>query len=263
MAKLKIGAFLASFRLGLEGGIRQAAALKLDGLEISSVRKVNSTEIDLDIEKMSDATIARVKKLMQDNGLQISSTCGDIGGFAHEDKAKLKDILARSKRVMDTTKALGSGIVQTHIGLVPHDRNANLYKMMQEALEDVGAYGDKIGMVLASETGPESGEDLKAFLDTIKARSIKVNFDPANLVMKKFDHLSAVTALKDYIVHTHAKDGKRGNGEVPLGDGDVGFPRYVAALRAIGFNGFYVIEREVGQNPAADIEKAKRFLDTL
>jgi sugar phosphate isomerase/epimerase len=263
MAGLKIGAFLASFRLGLEGGIAEAAKLGLEGLEISSVCKVDSTDLDLNIELMSDAIISRVRKLMKDNGLEISSTCGDIGGFAHEDRAKVKDVIARSRRIMDITKALGSRIVQTHIGLVPHAPQAVVYRRMQEALEEIGAYGDKIGIVLASETGPESGEDLAAFLATIRAKSIKVNFDPANLVMNRFDHLSAVTALKDYIVHTHAKDGKRGNGEVPLGEGDVDFPRYVAALRKIGFNGYYVIEREVGANPAADIARAKKFLDTL
>lgn len=49
----------------------------------------------------------------------------------------------------------------------------------------------------------------------------------------------------------------------PLGEGDVDFPKYVALLKSTGFNGYYVIEREVGDNPAADIAKAKRFLDAL
>jgi len=46
-----------------------------------------------------------------------------------------------------------------------------------------------------------------------------------------------------------------------LGQGDVNFPRYIAALDAIGYQGFYVIEREVGEDPAEDIVEAKRFLD--
>ncbi len=263
MAKLKIGAFLASFKLGLEGGIAKAAELGLDGLEISSVNKPGTNVVELDVEKMTDDVIKRLQSLLQRHHLEVASVCGDIGGFAHENQEKLKNIIVRTKRIMDATKALGATIVQTHIGLVPHDRNHRLWKLMQDALEDVGGYGDTIGIALASETGPESGEELAAFLDTIKAQSVRVNYDPANLLMRKFDHMSGVVALKKYIIHTHAKDGKRGNGEVPLGNGDVNFPKYAALLRSIGFNGYYVIEREVGDNPAEDIAKAKQFLDTL
>ena len=110
-----------------------------------------------------------------------------------------------------------------------------------------------------------------------------VNLDPANLVMVTGDDpVQAVYNLKDYIVHTHAKDGiklKDGNPEaiygviedviqagdffkeVPLGEGNVPFDNYLKALDDIGYKGFLTIEREVGENPAADIELAVNFLE--
>ena len=48
--------------------------------------------------------------------------------------------------------------------------------------------------------------------------------------------------------------------EVPLGAGSVPFKEYLDALREIGFNGFLTIEREVGENPVADIRMAANFL---
>ena len=48
--------------------------------------------------------------------------------------------------------------------------------------------------------------------------------------------------------------------ELPLGQGDVDFPSYLKALDDIGFTGFLTIEREVGDDPAADIALAVRFL---
>ena len=48
--------------------------------------------------------------------------------------------------------------------------------------------------------------------------------------------------------------------EVPLGEGQVPWDNYIAALREIGFDGFLTIEREVGDNPVADIRKAAEFL---
>jgi sugar phosphate isomerase/epimerase len=69
--------------------------------------------------------------------------------------------------------------------------------------------------------------------------------------------------LADFVVHTHAKDGKRpgpDRGEVPLGEGDVPWPKYLKALKEIGYTGFLTIEREVGEDPAADIATAATFL---
>ena len=90
--------------------------------------------------------------------------------------------------------------------------------------------------------------------------------------------------MQDYIVHTHAKDGRKLADkapeviygleedkmlqdpafiEVPLGEGSVDFPNYLKALEEIGYNGFLTIEREVGDNPKADIEKAVEFLRNM
>ena len=125
-------------------------------------------------------------------------------------------------------------------------------------------------------------------MDGIGGRGIRVNFDPANIVMTTgVDPVEGVRELKDYIVHTHAKDGilyKRdpeyiyrveagGNAEgvildeyyveTPLGQGQVNFREYLKALREIPYNGFLTIEREVGKDPVADIATAIEFLRKL
>ena len=125
---------------------------------------------------------------------------------------------------------------------------------------------------------------LKKFLDGLHSTGVAVNLDPANLVMVTGDDpVQAVYNLKDYIVHTHAKDGvmlKRTNPEMiyrvtprpedfrsidyfremPLGKGSVDFTAYLKALDDIGYKGFLTIEREVGDDPAADILTAKNHL---
>ena len=73
--------------------------------------------------------------------------------------------------------------------------------------------------------------------------------------------------LGELIIHTHAKDARRlpegGREETPLGQGQVDYPNYIAALRQIGFNGFLTIEREAGKNPVQDIQHGKELLDRL
>ncbi|MDD3726336.1 MAG: sugar phosphate isomerase/epimerase, partial [Candidatus Ratteibacteria bacterium] len=159
-----------------------------------------------------------------------------------------------------------------HIGVVPEDENDIAWRSMVQSLPEVGTYAYNKGVFLATETGPEVTSLLKKLLDTIGNPGIKVNYDPANLVMVAGDDpVKGVYTLKDYIVHTHAKDGVKlpdENGqkrwkEMPLGEGMVNFPEYLKAMKEIGYNGFFTIEREVGENPEVDIIKARDFLRGL
>ena len=149
------------------------------------------------------------------------------------------------------------------------------------ALTECGLYAKEKGVTLAIETGPEMAKTLLAFLEDTKG-GVGVNLDPANFTMVTGqDAVEAVYLLKDYIVHTHAKDGKQifykdpeivyglkkdvivtedSFLEVPLGEGQVPWEKYLNALETIGFKGFLTIEREVGDDPEKDIRKAVEFL---
>lgn len=260
MGRLKVGAFLGSFRLDFRSALAKSREIGLAGLQLSSLPN------ELDVENISAKQAAEITKMFADYGLVISSVCGDIGGFSIDDEAEAHSRVERTKKIMETTRALGSAIVQTHIGVVPEDFSEKRVSVMRKSLEALGEFGGGTGVVLATETGPEPPTTMKRFLDTIQVPAIKVNYDPANLAMNSFDYLGGVDVLKDYIVHTHAKDGRsvadaQGRKEQPLGQGDVDWPKYIGALDAIGFDGFYVIEREVGEDPVKDITDAKRFLD--
>lgn len=260
MSRLKVGAFLSSFRLDLKNALAKAQEIGLAGIQLSSLPPA------INVEDISAKKAAEIIRIFKDHNLVISAVCGDIGGFAVDDEREAGIRVERTRRIMDNTRRLGVAIVQTHIGCIPDDFNDKKVVIMRKCLEKIGQYGRKIGVALATETGPEPASTMKRFLDTIRIPAIKVNYDPANLVMNGFDCIGGVAELKDYIVHTHAKDGRKekdaqGCKEQPLGQGEVNFPRYIAALDAIGYQGFYVIEREVGETPSKDIAEAKRFLD--
>ena len=83
-------------------------------------------------------------------------------------------------------------------------------------------------------------------------------------MVAKDDPVNGVYTLRDYIVHTHAKDGvslgEHSWEELPLGKGGVDWDNYLKALNDIGYKGYLTIEREVGENPADDIGMAVGFL---
>ncbi|MCK4244059.1 MAG: sugar phosphate isomerase/epimerase, partial [Candidatus Omnitrophica bacterium] len=229
---MKIGAFLGSFGLGVRESLEKAREIGLAGIQLSNVKD------ELDIEKLSGTGIKELKDLVESYGLAISAVCGDLGGHEFTDESDVEERIKRTKRIMDVTKGLDCSIVQTHIGKIPESEDAKERKVMKDALEILGQYGEKIGCFLATETGPEPPSLMHEFLSSIKYEIIKVNYDPANLIMKGYDPIKGVEELKDYIIHTHAKDGKKNNGEVPLGEGDVDFRGYLEALKNIDYQGF-------------------------
>ena len=260
MYKFPVGGMVESFRLPTREAIKKAASLGLEGLQMYATSGENAPE------NLSGEKAKELLKFVKDCGLKFSALCGDLGrGFGN---AKLNpELIEKSKRILDLAKELECDIVTTHIGVVPEDPEHERYKIMQAACHELASYADSLGSHFAIETGPETSATLKKFLDGLNSTGVAVNLDPANLVMVTGDDpVAAVHNLKDYIVHTHAKDGRmlaKGNPkyeEVPLGQGSVNFPTYLAALDEIGYKGFLTIERECGSNPADDIELAAKFL---
>lgn len=282
----KIGVIVDSFQLGVREGLKKAKDVGADGVQIYAVSG------EMDPANLSAEARRELKSYIESLGLEISALCGDLGGHGFQDKSANPEKVEKSKRILDLALDLGTNIVTTHIGIVPDDPNSEVYHEMQSACEELGQYAKSVGAYFAIETGPERSAHLKSFLDTLSTNGVSVNFDPANMVMVTGDDpVQGVYTLKDYIVHTHVKDGIRyrevdpreiygalgyepmDHGkiaqmvtsgeifkEVPLGEGRVDFDRYFAALREIGYTGYLTIEREVGEQPEVDIRKAVEFI---
>lgn len=278
MYKFPIGGMVESFRLPTRDAIKKAASLGLDGLQMYATKGENAPE------NLSGSKAKELLEFVKDCGLKFSALCGDLGhGFGNPELNP--GLIEKSKRILELAKELECDIVTTHIGVVPEDPEHERYKVMQAACHELADYADSLNAHFAIETGPETSATLKKFLDSLGSTGVAVNLDPANLVMVTGDDpVTAVHNLKDYIVHTHAKDGRmlaKGNPEyiygvvhpvpeefkgvryfeeVPLGTGSVDFPKYLAALEEVGYKGYLTIEREVGADPAGDIAKAADFL---
>lgn len=278
MHNFPIGIMLESLKMETKTAIAKAKALDAEGIQIYARKG------ELSPQQLTGAKRKEFLDMVQTHGLKISAVCGDLGhGFGSKDKNP--ELIEQSKRILEMARELGTDIVTTHIGVVPRDKNHERYKIMQEACHTLSRYADELGAHFAIETGPEPAIVLKEFLDTLGSKGVAVNFDPANLVMVTGDDpVQAVYTLKDYIVHTHAKDGRKLADkdpeivygiieeeiksaksfiELPLGQGDVDFPAYLKALDDVGYKGFLTIEREVGDKPEADIQLAVGFLKNI
>lgn len=276
---MKIGALSSSLRKPFPVMLKKYAQIGLQGIQVLA---------EPEFLVADDARLAAYKAMIDQYGLTVSAVCGDVCRTHFSVELEWEDRVRVHKHVVDLAAKLDSHIITTHIGVVPEDKNDPVYEVMAKSLRSAAEYSASRGAVLAVETGPEKAETLCQLLDDIDSKGIGVNLDPANLRMVAcVDAAYAVKVLGKYIVHTHAKDGinlfpgspaatygiiepdgsrrkfteeRSRYQEVPLGEGQVEWDPYLAALKEAGFDGFLTIERECGEDPEGDIRKAYNFL---
>jgi sugar phosphate isomerase/epimerase len=159
----------------------------------------------------------------------------------------------RTLAVADFAAALGVSGIATHIGFVPEDQASEEYVAVREMVRRVCDHAARHGQMFALETGQESAPALLEFLLAAKRANLRINFDPANMILYGTgDPTAALDTLAPHVLTVHCKDGdwppKDSPGalgeERPLGQGAVGIERFIAKLKEIGYKGPLTIERE-------------------
>lgn len=193
----------------------------------------------------------------------VQRTVGYVPADTREDRVQ------KTLAVSEFAKGLGVDAVAAHIGFVPEDHKDPVYKEILATIQRIADYCKRNGQVFTLETGQEPAETLLRFLKDLNRDNVRVNFDPANMILYGCgEPIAAMETLKDYIASTHAKDAKWSEQpkvtwgvETPLGAGDVGMEQYVAKLKEIGYDGFITIEREIsGDKQIEDIRAGVELL---
>jgi L-ribulose-5-phosphate 3-epimerase len=174
--------------------------------------------------------------------------------------------IVRTRDIAEFAHALGITAVSCHIGFIPADPSERLYTELLDLTrvlcDTCAAY--KQDFVL--ETGQEAAVVLLGFIADVDRPNLKVNFDPANMILyASGDPIEALALLQPHVLSVHCKDGNSpvaGTGllgiECAIGDGEVDFPAFLRQLKHMDYRGQLTIEREES-NPVqkkADVYKA-------
>ncbi|BCM91035.1 hypothetical protein IAD21_02899 [Abditibacteriota bacterium] len=168
-------------------------------------------------------------------------------------------------------RALGVRQLQTHIGFVPENAEDARYGAIVQMTQDICDDLAQDEALFALETGQETAATLLRFLNDVKRSNLRLNFDPANMILYGHDEpLQALELLFAHIESVHAKDGtwpqetNQLGAETPLGEGDVNWPQFGARLLELGYRGTLTIEREIGgEQKWRDTASAKAWLEEL
>ena len=130
-----------------------------------------------------------------------------------------------------------------HAGFIPALGSPDR-KSFLDTLAAVSELAREAGITVAFETGQESAALLRRTLDDLKSPNLKVNFDPANMLLYDMDDpLAVLELLAPDIRSVHLKDANRPSvkgswgEEVPLGRGQTNTKEFVKSLKKIDYRG--------------------------
>ncbi len=195
----------------------------------------------------------------------VERTVGLVPHSTRESRLAWLQQLARFGR------ELGVRQLQTHIGFVPEDAHDPRYAPVVEMTRLICDELSVAEQIFALETGQETAATLERFLIDVARPNLRLNFDPANMILYGNDEpLAALELLHPHIESVHAKDGtwptqpNQLGSETPLGEGDVNWEKFGARLLELGFRGTLTIEREIeGAQKWSDTSRAKAWLEKL
>ena len=171
---------------------------------------------------------------------------------------------------VDLARRLGLRLVTFHAGFLPHEESDPAFAKLFDRTARVADLFAASQIDLGFETGQETAETLRVFLEKLNRPNVGVNFDPANLILyDKGDPIQAVRTLRPWLRQCHIKDalktkvpGTWGE-EVTVGTGQVDWRAFFRALTEMQFTGDLAIEREAGNQRVADIRTARQYVESI
>jgi sugar phosphate isomerase/epimerase len=160
----------------------------------------------------------------------------------------------RTREVIDFAAALGVKSFGCHVGYIPHDKTDPDYADVRDMVRRIADYAAACGMTYCLETGQEPAGQLLEFFKDVDRSNVKINFDPANMILYgSGEPIEAFKLLRPHVISVHGKDGdwpdpaKPGSlgSERPLGEGSVNIAKFFATLRETGYTGPVCIESGV------------------
>ncbi len=127
-----------------------------------------------------------------------------------------------------------------------------------EGLRACAPVAEETGVAIALETS-FSPEQLQRIIRAVGSPKVGVYQDLANAIIYRQDPAAVLRALGPAVVMVHVKDTAPQGGQALLGEGLVEWAACRAALREIGYDGWYVLETPAGDDPAGNAARHLAF----
>jgi L-ribulose-5-phosphate 3-epimerase len=259
----------------------------LDGKEpgeaLTLVKQLGFTCCELYLNSFGEAYAAKLRAALERLGLQATALFASGPGAQVYDfyqgpetiglvpRAFREARVAAFKQASDFAQQCGIAAFETHCGFIPENPNDPLYRETVEAIRQVAGHCRKNGQSFLYHAGQETPVTLLRTIQDVGLDNQGVGLDTANLILYGKGHpLDALDAYGQHLKAVNAKDGlyptdgRHLGKETVLGEGKVGFPRFLRRLKELGYTAPIIIEREItGPQLLEDLKQAKAYLEKL
>ena len=221
-----VGVCSWSLQQDITGVAKSMKKLGIDHVNLAVLPAVEDPQSDfLDFAKKQDWTISSTMINFPTEDYSTLESIKVTGGIAPDEYWEYNRKLILG--TIDITAELNTEYLLMHVGFIDHSQPENISKFYDRVRFIADALETK-SLKLLMETGQESAQDLKHFLEKLDHPAVCVNFDPANMILyDKGDPIEAVRILAPWVRHIHIKDAVRTKKpgtwgtEVPWGQGEV------------------------------------------
>ncbi len=183
---------------------------------------------------------------------------------------QLDDRIRRADQAFAMAYELGTNLVLARVGQIPPEADQERNQVFTGAILALGQRADYRGVRLAVETGTETGQRLKTFLDPLGLPGVAASIDPGSMLRSGIDPVAACRELGTLVAHAYAGDATGSNVKAAPNPRGLGFPagalaweEYLGALEEIGYRGFLTVWPDPLQDPRAVFTALSHHLNRL
>ena len=261
MSQIKIGIRLDCLGLPLRDAIPAAARIGAHGLQLQ-------TDKELAPESLSQTGRRHLLHSLQNQRLELVAL-GTTTRRGFDVLDKLESRIQFIKKSIKLAADLRAPFVVLPFGAVPSQQETPQRLAYYDAVKQVAEEGDRLGVRVAMETGPNSLSEIAGFLVELDRYPLAVNYDPANLIARGLPPFAGLSEIADRLVGLHIKDLIRttttvsGFMETPLGEGELDLDRLHRELASADYRGFWTLERDSPSGGEREFERSIAVLSRL
>jgi L-ribulose-5-phosphate 3-epimerase len=198
----------------------------------------------------TDAGVEKIQSLVDETGVAVLSVCADYF-MAHPffrvgDSERLRSVAVLNQLI---SRAAQLGIKTILVPVLEESELRNekekvqLLESLRAPLELAARHGIRLGL----ETELPAGE-YNELVEQGNHPALGVYYDVGNATAKGYDSAADVRILGRHLCGIHIKDRKRNGPSVLLGQGDVNFSEFSAALAETRYAGLLVLQTAFGDD---------------
>lgn len=243
-ATFRLSAFGDEIDSDLDVQLATLVGLNIHRLDLRAAWGVN-------VAKMSDEDVARVKKTLAAHGVKVACLGTPLGKSPLQAPPEAEK--ANLVRLMAVGEALDCRVMRI-FSFYPPDITSNAHydqyvPASAERLGELARLAEKEGFTLVHENEKgivgDTPARCQAILQAVNSPALRCAWDPANFVQVGVERPldQGWAGLKPYLSYVHIKDAVLADGHVvPAGQGDGQVCELLLNLKAMGYQGILALE---------------------